>query len=70
MSGRDSSADAGSESKAAGASGSMTQEEKDAICKVVCAKYTTPGMHSLLCPHTWDRWKAGQREEYGNQRSH
>lgn len=59
---RDSKADAGSEQKAAGASGSMTQEEKDAICKVVCAKYTTSGMHSLLCPHTWDRWKSGETE--------
>ena len=43
----------------------MTKEEMDAICKVVCAKYTTPGMHSLLCPYTMERWKAGKKEEHG-----
>ena len=43
----------------------MSKEEKDAICKVVCAKYTTPGMHSLLCPYTQERWKAGKKEEHG-----
>jgi len=58
---RDSSADAGSESKAASEAGGswLSKEEMDAICKVVCAKYTTPGMHSLLCPYTMERWKAG-----------
>ena len=66
MSQRDRSADAGSESKAAGTSGSMTKEEMDAICKVVCAKYTTPGMHSLLCPYTMERWKAGRKESDRN----
>ena len=62
MSGRDCAADAGSESKAASEADRMSKEEKDAICKVVCAKYTTPGMHSLLCPYTWDRWKEGKKE--------
>jgi hypothetical protein len=63
--GRDCAADAGSVQKAATEAGgaSMTKDEKDAICKVVCAKYQTPGMHSLLCPYTTDRWKIGKFEK-------
>ena len=38
----------------------MTKEEKDEQCKIHCAKYTTPGMHSLFCPYTLDRWKRGE----------
>lgn len=43
----------------------VTQEEKDAICKQTCARYTTPGMHSLFCPYTLDRWMAGKRDTSG-----
>lgn len=45
----------------------MTQQEKDQLCKELCARYKTPGMHSLFCPYTMDRWKAGKLEVSGGK---